>query len=99
MLPAISWPVVLYLILFGFARLTSGKNASVFICMDRFHSVCAFFIPASCLFVFVPCYTVSHICCCWGVGFLAGGGVGGPVLGFQWFSPGGGGGGSLSGAP
>ena len=27
MLPAISWPVVIYLILFGFARLTGGKNA------------------------------------------------------------------------
>ena len=39
MLPAISWPVVLYLIIFGFARLDGGKNASVFIFMNRFHSV------------------------------------------------------------
>ena len=59
MLPAISWPVVLYLILFGFAHLTGGKNASVFIFMDRFHSVRGLFIPASCLFIFVPCYKGS----------------------------------------
>ena len=51
------------------SRLTGGKNASVFIFMDRFHSVRGYFIPASCLFLFLfnifSCYTVSHICC-WG---------------------------------
>ena len=35
--------------------------------------------------VFVPGYTMSHICCCWG-GFLAGGRDGGPVLRFSGHS-------------
>ena len=42
MLPAVSEPAVffyIYLIVFGFARLSGGKNASVFICMDWFHVV------------------------------------------------------------
>ena len=39
MLPVISWPVVLYLILFWLAHLAGGKNALVLILMDRFHSV------------------------------------------------------------
>ena len=56
MLPAINWPVVLYLILFWFAHLTGGKNASVFIVMDRFHSVCK--LPVCICFRVVLCLMV-----------------------------------------
>ena len=70
MLSAVSGPVVffyIYLILFWFAHLTGGKNASVFICMDWFHVV---FHSGSLSVLFVPGkITVSHICCCWGRSF------------------------------
>ena len=52
MLPALRGPSVSYLMLFGFARLTGGSYASVFISMDGVHFVWLFFIPADCLFFF-----------------------------------------------
>ena len=78
MLPAINAPVILYLILFGFARLTGGKNASVFM-YEGFS-----FRQVASLYLF-PCCTVSQI------SVVIGGGVsgrwwgGGLVLRFSSF--------------
>ena len=79
------------LILFWSTRLTGGKYASVFIFMDRFHSMCSF--PLDDLhfgklpvfhFVKMFSYVILSLISVVGGGaeFLAGGREGGPVLGF-----------------
>ena len=92
MLPAISWVVVLYLILFVFARLTGGKNASSLflwtgsITYEGFH----FDKLPVCICFPVILYLISVVV---GAGFLAVGVEGGshsPLL--VVFSGGGGGG-------
>ena len=86
MLPVISWPVVLYLILFGFAHLTGGKNASAFISMDQVpFRMRVFHYGKLPVCICSLLYCVSYLLLL-GARLLAGGGVVGPVLHFSGFS-------------
>ena len=83
MLQALCGPAVLYLILFGFARLTSGYFwPGIYFCMDRV------------LFLDIFCYyTVFHCFCSWGGGSsrlrwdVGGGSLSRGFTGFLGWSP------------
>ena len=82
---SINGTLILYLILFGLARLTSGSDAPIFLLNGLGRLCMSVHIPADCLYI-LCFHTVLSVCCSWGRVFHL---VVGPFLGLLLVSSGG----------